>query len=533
MHHLRYALLFDGTSLEYWHLRCLEQLDQIAELAGVVVAPRRTAAGRAASPALRRYTRRVESRSRLDAAERFSDAPRLSFDRPPSPGAEPTLDFVLRLGSITTPVGIGSATRHGVWFFEHESAEGLPFLSELYDAREVTRAALAAIDEQGGATILQEGYFRTERRSYVAGRDRILESLAAWPARSARRLLSGTDDRPASREAPAPSSHPRPKRRGGLLRLGAIVARRRLGLARERLFRHPQWNIGVVNLDVGALLAPRALAGAEVDWFPVDDRRGFLADPFGVVGDSGVHVLCEQFDYRESKGRLCALDYSKGTFSAPVDAGLSLSGHVSYPFLVADESVVYCVPETADANEVALFRATPPPWRWSKVATLLAGFPGVDPTVFRHDGRWWLTCTRKGPLEDVELWAWHARELQGVWTAHESNPIKTDVRGARPGGTPFVRDGMLYRPAQDCSRTYGGRISLQRVTRLTPADFEEETAAILEWPAASRFPVGPHTLAAVGDVVLIDGRRSVFVGAALAAFLRIWAGELARTLRRG
>ena len=101
--------------------------------------------------------------------------------------------------------------------------------------------------------------------------------------------------------------------------------------------------------------------------------------------------------------------------------------------------------------------------------------------------------------------------------------MKTDVRSARPGGLPFVHEGALYRPAQDCSRSYGWRISVQRVARLTPTEFAEETAAVLEAAPDSPFPDGRHALTPVGDVVLIDGRRTVFVWAALLAFLRILA----------
>ena len=163
---------------------------------------------------------------------------------------------------------------------------------------------------------------------------------------------------------------------------------------------------------------------------------------------------------------------------------------------------------------------------------LVEDFPGVDPTVFSHEGRWWLTCTRKGTHEDVELWMWHAFDLVGPWTAHVRNPVKTDVRGARPAGPPFVHEGMLYRPAQDCSRTYGGRIMVQRVTHLTPSRFAEEPITVLEATPRSAFPGGPHTLTPVGNRVLVDGRRAVFVWAALRAFLRIWAENVARKLRR-
>jgi hypothetical protein len=224
-----------------------------------------------------------------------------------------------------------------------------------------------------------------------------------------------------------------------------------------------------------------------------------------------VHILCEYFGYREGKGDIRALDYSADGFTTELAPALSLPAHMSYPFLFEDSDKIYCVPETSAADEVALFRAVEFPRRWSKVAILVADFPGVDPTVFSHDGRWWLMCTRSGVQADVELWVWHAFDLLGPWTAHARNPVKSDIRGARPDGPPFVQEGVLYRPAQDCSRTYGGRIALYRVTRLTPTEFAEDLVTILEASPESPFPRGPHTLTPIGDLVLVDGRQTVFV----------------------
>jgi hypothetical protein len=164
---------------------------------------------------------------------------------------------------------------------------------------------------------------------------------------------------------------------------------------------------------------------------------------------------------------------------------------------------------------------------------LLEHFGGVDPTVFRHDERWWLMCTEKGSGMNSRLWIWHGSELRGPWLPHARNPVKTDVRSARPGGTPFVHEGVLYRPVQDCSRTYGGRIIIQRVTALTPSEFAEEPVTTIEASPASPFPLGRHTLAQVGDMVLIDGHREVFIWDSLRGFLKIWARDLWTKLRTG
>ena len=405
------------------------------------------------------------------------------------------VDFVLALGAADIPSDLAAATRLGVWRFEHELRGTL-----------VTRVALVATD--GRTTrVLEEGVFGTDAPAIEA-------AIAPWPARACRRAAAGVAPAP-----PLPLVEPSQPPRGG-----------RLALARDRLFRHPQWNIGVLRRPVASLLETGSYGDDDVDWFPLTGRQGFLADPFAVVRGGRLQILCEAFDYRTSRGRIRALEYVPGDGFADGADALAPPVHLSYPCLVQLDDGVRCVPESAEAGEVALYRLGAD-GRWTKEATLL-DVPGVDPTAFRHEGRWWLACTLKGPQEDAELWLWHADALAGPWTPHARNPVKTDVRGARPAGPPFRHDGALYRPAQDCSRTYGGRVTLHRVLELTPETFAEEQVAVVEASPRSRWPIGPHTLTAVGDVVLVDGRRTVFAPAAFRAFLGIWARALARRLRR-
>jgi hypothetical protein len=70
------------------------------------------------------------------------------------------------------------------------------------------------------------------------------------------------------------------------------------------------------------------------------------------------------------------------------------------------------------------------------------------------------------------------------------------------------------------------------VDDLTPTSFAETQVAVLEGSPRSPYPIGPHTLSPVGDRVLVDGRRTVFVPGAFLAFLGIWARAILRRARR-
>lgn len=235
-----------------------------------------------------------------------------------------------------------------------------------------------------------------------------------------------------------------------------------------------------------------------------------MADPFGVASDEGVYVFYEEFDYRSYKG---VINWTRVSMHGTTPARkVTMEGpfHMSYPYMFEWNGDVYCVPETHEAREISLYKANHFPDHWAKVKTLVPNFAGIDPTVFPHQGRWWMTCGDADTGANETLSVWHAQEPPGPWERHTQNPVKKGRNGTRPAGTPFVHDGQLYRPAMDSSRTYGRRIVLNRVKKLTPTEFEEEPAGIIEPFAKGPYRDGVHTLSAVGNITLVDGLRITF-----------------------
>jgi hypothetical protein len=240
-----------------------------------------------------------------------------------------------------------------------------------------------------------------------------------------------------------------------------------------------------------------------------ENPQVYVADPFG--SGSCDDILVEVFDQRTQKGVIRAIDSASGAIAVG-DPVLPDEVHASYPYIVTHDSEIYCLPEVARARGVRLFRARRFPGDWEDLGILVPDVAAVDPTVVHHDGRWWLFFTDKDVDSNAALHLWHAPELLGPWEPHTSNPIKTDVRSSRPAGTPFVHDGKLFRPAQDCSSTYGGAIALNEVEVLTPNRFRERVVHVIGPAPRSPYPAGCHTLSAMGPQTLIDGKRRVFAG---------------------
>ena len=531
--------------LEDWQARCLEHLRAFpgAELA-LIVHPREPLT-QPSSRLTRRLLSKSKSGRRVDIASAVSGVPAILCDTVRSSEAHRRdrvagqngeairsheLAFVLDLGSGLRFDDELDVASDGIWAFDRSTADprrrALAWFWRVYREVPVAEVTLLGLP----ARVLRQGFFRTDRRSFARTADVLLSECAKWPGRACLDIREGNAGSGTVAAGPLVDPDPPAPNALHLLAFLAKILWSHLLAAWARFFRHPQWNIGVVREPIHSFLVP--LDPPRVEWSPFASKRGFLSDPFGAVVDGKVTVLYEYFDYRKGRGTINSIDLREWTERIDVEPVLDRGCHMSYPFVLEHEDEIYCIPETAAAREVALYRAVEFPSRWEKVSTILDGFAGVDTTVFRHGGSWWLTCTDNEDNPDTNLLVWHASRLEGPWVAHAANPVKIDVRSARPGGTPFVHRGELYRPAQDCSRAYGGRVVVNRVTRLTPQEFAEEPAATFEPSAASPFPDGRHTLSAVGDITLVDGHRFVFVAAALRHFLRIWGRNLATGLGR-
>lgn len=269
----------------------------------------------------------------------------------------------------------------------------------------------------------------------------------------------------------------------------------------NELFRHDEWNIGVVEAPISAFLDPGFVP--IVRWLPVESGT-YVADPFGSRRAEGLEIVCEEWSAATGRGRLIRVD---GTGRRQALEGFPAGLHHSYPYLIGE----FCVPESWQTGSVRLYRRDAL-GRWAQEATLLPGVAGVDATLFQHEGRWWMAAANQWDEPERALYLWHASALTGPWQPHRANPVKRDHSSARSGGTPFVHAGALYRPAQDCSRTYGGALVINRVDTLTPEAFREHTVVRLEPRPEWRWNRGWHTLSAVDEnCTLIDAKRVTFM----------------------
>lgn len=289
----------------------------------------------------------------------------------------------------------------------------------------------------------------------------------------------------------------------------------------RKIFKRDSYNIGVVNSPIHCFLDNNFKP--IIHWLPKQSRTGaFIADPFGIEFEGKRYLFCEYFDYGEPKGRIIGAEI-KGTAVVGDFSDVIIEDcHLSYPYVFTYNNDVYCIPESSRINKLVLYKMKQFPSTWVKEVNLFE-IDAVDSSIIYFNERWWLFYGLKS-TGGGELFVSYADTPYGPWLPHALQPVKRDPSSSRSGGTPFVHEGRLYRPAQDCSKVYGGRIVINEVTVLTPDEFVEKEVAVVEPDKSGPYPDGLHTLSSLGNLTLIDSKREKFILAALVrsttAFIR-------------
>jgi hypothetical protein len=414
------------------------------------------------------------------------------------PGDVRDADVVLDLGGGA----LGADPAQGVWRFRigEDDEPSLPFAREIALNRPTFETAL--LRRAGG----REEALRTGRfgapRWYPATVRQTLAETAGWPAVLAGALARGT----ALAATPVELGDARP-RAGALTRarFAASLARRAGEAVFTALVERDEWNVGFAEGGGERLLSGEPL---DVRWLPKPAPLTYIADPFFVERDGVRALFVEVFDYRDERGAIEAIVLDADDRIVRRERVIDLPTHLSYPYPVEIDGELYLMPENSAGGEVALYRCARFPDRWEREAAIFPAFDGVDTTLFVHDGRWWAFCTRYSRGSTLALHAFHADAARGPWTPHALNPIVVDVASARPAGQPFRVGAALYRPAQDCSRSYGGGLVIARIDELTPTSYREEIVRRHDARAFGRWSDGVHTVSFAPGRLVVDGKRA-------------------------
>jgi hypothetical protein len=508
---LRVALLLDDWRVPRWIARIAERIQESPH-ARVVLVVKNTSPrdDEPRHPLYRAYTRlddlvfrrraAIDVLAETDLGPLVADCPVIEVapDFPEAAAravAAHDLDVALRFGFPRLGRHAPELARHGVWSYDHTGPLG--GFWEVLEARPTTPSTLRVLGP-GDGRVIYRSWASTDHHSVARNRQNNLAKSAEFVLRKLRDLQAEGAAALAASAPPQPDPAPRRPTTvalaRGLARLGARYTHEKW----LQLRRGEQW-----------ILAWDRSSGPDHRFqYLLPPPDGFWADPFPVAHDGVVYVFFEEYSHRRHRGRISCLRMTDDGPQAAPETVLEAESHLSYPCVFRWRGDWYMVPETGARRTIELYRAARFPDRWEPAGVLFDHVAAADTTVAEIDGRWWMfTCMAvDGALASDELFLFHADSPLGPWRPHRRNPVKSDVRSARPAGRLIKAEDGWYRPAQDCSGRYGRAIVMNRIERLTPDDYVETDARRLEPDWDPRI-VATHTFNQAGGLTFVDALR--------------------------
>ena len=284
----------------------------------------------------------------------------------------------------------------------------------------------------------------------------------------------------------------------------------------RRLTRR-RWTIGFLNNSIEDVIAGKE---PKVSWISHNYTDRWFADPFILdVTDDIIFVLVEEFLYNLGRARIARLSIDRKSLyvkeSVPT---LTLPTHLSYPAIIRKEGEVFIYPESGASGKLLLYKYDIKSNTLEETCVLSDENLG-DATYTNMWGEDMLFCTTPDSFNGHTLHIYR-KNANGVYKDSETLSFPDNI--ARMAGDFFKVNGKIYRPAQDCNKSYGNGTVIQEIERTKTGWNIKEINRFFS--KNKLYPLGMHTINTYKGVTVVDavGYRKPFVGRIL-SWLRNFA----------
>ncbi len=421
-------------------------------------------------------------------------------------------DILIRLGFRILKGEILNVATYGIWSYHHGDNRinrgGPPCYWEVMQQLPETGSVLQILsDKLDAGKVLYRSWSRTDPLSVNRNANRVYWKSLMFIPRMVKRLYDVGEEafweeinqKQDEADAYQPTLFKPPGNLATIGHVSKLFIRNTFRKINET-FTRDYWYLRIGNQDT---YPPKPSELKSIH----SSREYYYADPFIVSHEGEQWIFFEAYNYKIKKAHIRAAKW-EGNKLVEEREVLKEPWHLSYPYIFEIEGNLYMVPESAENKTVDLYKCEQFPDKWLKVRTLMKDVRIYDATIVKKDGVWWMFANSKeyaGASAFDELFLYSTDDLfDGEWKAHPMNPIVSDVKGSRPAGKLFQKDGKWYRPAQNSAVRYGHKIEVKEVIRWDKEVYEEKPVYTIEPPKGD---LGTHTINFADGKIVLDAFR--------------------------
>ena len=220
-----------------------------------------------------------------------------------------------------------------------------------------------------------------------------------------------------------------------------------------------KWIVGIAEFDNEVVINPAKRL--TIHWIKKIPKNSWFADTIILdETDNTITLLVEEYFYSNHKGRISKLVVNRITWCLEqIIPIIDIETHLSFPVYYRLEDKVFIYPESTKSGSLTLYEYNDNEGSAKPVA-VICNYPLADAVILKIQGRNYLMATTS-PMDNGKILDFYP--LDDPYSGPEFKvAFKTNV--ARNAGLPFIVDNRLFRPAQDCTKSYGSCVVIQELT---------------------------------------------------------------------
>lgn len=257
------------------------------------------------------------------------------------------------------------------------------------------------------------------------------------------------------------------------------------------------WNLAFINKPDDIISKVRPI----LHHLKHDYSDRWFADPFilDVTENGDIIILAEELEYERNIGRIARLIVDKTSYCLKdMKIILELPSHLSFPFIYRYNGKIYVLPENSESGCATIYEYKNDSLLPIKV---ISQEPLTDATIFDCGARTYILSTQL-PTQNGSLLQIREFDPKTLTVGEIVQTVVFEKKHARNAGAIFSIDGKVYRPAQDCEKSYGAGTIFQMMIKSENGFVFQPVHAL--YPNSFKYNKGIHTFNSYKDIAVID-----------------------------
>ena len=193
------------------------------------------------------------------------------------------------------------------------------------------------------------------------------------------------------------------------------------------------------------------------------------ADPFIVNHSNSNYVFFEEYNYKKGHISVSKIYENSSEYLGRI---IDEKFHLSFPFILKNQSQYYLIPESSEDNSIKLYSCKSFPMKWEFKMNIINNIDCADSIILKHKNLFFILTSERIEGYHNSYKIFYSDKLEtNNWKPHKQNPVMIN-RYSRNAGLFYEKSKLILVYQQYDFNGYGNNIKLFELNELSESSFK-------------------------------------------------------------